>query len=68
LIISVENIGKKYRLGEYNLRSALGDIKRKLSGTKTETLDNDRTVTGGREVWALKEQRLSAAMSLRPAA
>ena len=55
MIISVENIGKKYRLGEYNLRSAIGDLRQKLFGGGEVVQDNDRTQSGGKYVWALQD-------------
>lgn len=55
MIISVENIGKKYRLGEHNLRSALSDIKQRLFGGFDEIAENDRTKKGGKFVWALED-------------
>lgn len=59
MIISAENIGKKYKLGEYNLSSALGGIKRKIFGEKESVSINDRTVKGGSEVWALQDINFS---------
>jgi lipopolysaccharide transport system ATP-binding protein len=55
LIISVENIGKKYRLGEYNLRSAIRDVRSKLFRTSEAAIENDRTSAGGKYVWALED-------------
>jgi len=55
LIISVENIGKKYRLGEYNLKTALRDVKNKFTGNSISADENDRTLAGGNFVWALKD-------------
>lgn len=55
MIISVENIGKQYRLGEYNLKSAFADIRQSLFGGKKEAAENDRTQAGGKYVWALQD-------------
>ncbi len=55
MIISVENIGKQYRLGEYNLKSAVADIRQTLFGGKKEAAENDRTQAGGKYVWALQD-------------
>lgn len=54
MIISVENIGKRYKLGEYNLSSALGSLRRSLFGGKEDVMENDRTKVGGDFVWALE--------------
>lgn len=59
MIISVENIGKQYRLGEYNLRSALSDIKQRLFGGPEQVGENDRTKAGGKYVWALEDINFS---------
>lgn len=55
MIISVENIGKKYRLGEYNLRSAIAGIKQRFMGSNDDAIENDRTSAGGKYVWALQD-------------
>lgn len=58
-VISCSHIGKKYRLGEFNLRSALGDLKRKFTGRENDAAINDRTISGGRDVWALQDINFS---------
>lgn len=61
MVISVENIGKRYKLGEYNLKSLIKSAGRSFLGTADETLENNRTQTGGDAVWALKDINFNVA-------
>jgi lipopolysaccharide transport system ATP-binding protein len=54
VIISVENIGKRYKLGEYNLSSALSSLRKSLFGGNDLVIENDRTKAGGDYIWALE--------------
>lgn len=51
MIISAEHIGKRYQLGEFNLRSAVRDMRRWMTGQKNESAQEAS--------WALRDVNFS---------
>lgn len=54
-IIKLENVGKEYRLGEYNAKAVFNDIKSWFSKEEKQIVANDRTVVQGSFVHALAD-------------